>query len=89
MTKKEVLDELKQDFSEEMHDCNKYLDMAKAMRDDHEGEMSEGLYLIAHDEFTHAEFIKKCLMEEGFAMTEDERQKWQDLKERHNHIFRG
>lgn len=87
MKLEDIKSAFKKDFPEEMTDCNNYLDMAMAAQEI-DPELSHGLYLIAHDEFTHAKFIHHCLNTWGYDVPEAEATKWHELKERVRHTFR-
>lgn len=87
MERKEIAQQLHQDFMEEMHDCNKYLDMAKEAESSNDPELMQGLYMMAHDEFTHAKFMRMCVVEEGLPISEEDAHKWKELEERVHRIF--
>lgn len=88
MDRRSLVNDLHKDFVEEMHDCNKYLDMAIASEAMNDPKITKGLYMMAHDEFTHAKFMRMCAVEEGIPISEEDNHKWKELEERVHRIFR-
>ena len=88
MTVEDVNTKLKSDFADEMEDANTYFDMAKTM--EHEGQTTAaaGLYEIAKDEYTHAEFIRKYLVDNGIYISTDQLNMFDTLEERICRKFR-
>lgn len=78
----------KEDFADEIHDANKYCDMAKAAEMMGHMDLARGLYAMSHDEYTHAEFIHDCLVDWGCEISEKELMEWHELKERVHRSFR-
>ena len=80
-----IKDTFKDDFMDEVHDSNKYLKMAHTAEVMGHEELAEGLYEMAHDEYTHAKFIHLNLVDWGCDIPEKEMMKWHELEE---HIAR-
>ena len=78
----------KEDFSDEIHDSNKYCDMAKAAEEAGNLGLAKGLHAMAYDEYTHAKFIHENLVDWGCEIPEKEMMAWQQLKERVARSFR-
>lgn len=72
----------KEDFEDEIDDCNKYCDMATRASQNGYEELAQGLSMIAWDEYTHARFIHEHLADWGCVISETETTKWEMLKER-------
>lgn len=88
MTLMDIKEVFKEDFSDEMHDCNTYCNMAMAAEEMNHHHLAEGLYAMAHDEYTHAKFIHDCLVDWGCEIPEKEMMEWHELKERISRKFR-
>ena len=88
MTIEDVNSKFKNDFPDEIEDANTYFDMAKLM--EHEGQTSvaHGLYEMAKDEYTHAEFIRKYLIDNGLYIPTDQTNMFDALEERILRKFR-
>lgn len=84
----DIKDTFKEDLIDEVHDSNKYLDMAHAAEMAGHEELARGLYAMAHDEYTHAKFIHDNLVDWGCVIPEKEMVKWHELKERIYRKFR-
>lgn len=78
----------KEDFPDEMHDSNKYCDMAKVAEMDGHMELAKGLHAMSYDEYTHAKFIHDHLIDWGCEIPEKEMMEWQELCERIRRHFR-
>lgn len=87
MEYKEVVDKIKENFPDEIHDCNCYLDMAQAAKADNRTDVAHGLYLIAQDEYTHAKFLRECMIDMGISVPKEEDHKYMDLEERLQRVF--
>lgn len=83
-----IKNDFKEDFLDEIEDCNKYCDMAMAAEKMGHTELAHGLYEMAHDEYTHAHFIHDNLVDWGCEIPEKEMLKWHELKERIHRKFR-
>lgn len=77
-----IKDTFKEDFSDEIHDSNKYFEMAKAAEMMGNADLARGLYAMSHDEFTHADFIHDNLIDWGCEVDEKTMMEWHELKER-------
>ena len=88
ITLETIKNDFKEDFLDEIEDCNKYCDMAMAAEEMGHTELARGLYGIAHDEYTHAHFIHDNLVDWGYEIPEKEMLKWHELKERIHRKFR-
>lgn len=88
MTIEDVKNKFKNDFPDEIEDANAYFDMAKLM--EHEGQTSvaHGLYEMAKDEYTHAEFIRKYLIDTGIYIPSEQISMFDELEERICRKFR-
>lgn len=83
-----IKNDFKEDFLDEIEDCNKYCDMAMAAEEMGHTKLASGLYEMAHDEYTHAHFIHDNLVDWGCEISEKETLKWHELKERIHRKFR-
>lgn len=83
-----IKDSFKEDFMDEIEDSNKYLDMAVAAEEMGHERLAKGLYLMAYDEYTHADFIHDNLVDWGCEIPEKEMMMWHELKERIHRKFR-
>ena len=83
-----IKNDFKEDFLDEIEDCNKYCDMAMAAEEMGHTELARGLYEMVHDEYTHAHFIHDNLVDWGYEIPEKEMLKWHELKERIHRKFR-
>lgn len=88
MDMEHIKESFKEDFPDEMNDCNMYCDMAMAAENKGHYELAKGLYAMAHDEYTHAKFIHDNLVDWGCAISETEMMEWHELKERIHRKFR-
>lgn len=84
----DIKDSFKEDFIDEVHDSNKYCDMAMAAEMAGHENLARGLYEMAHDEYTHAKFIHDNLVDWGCEISEKEMTEWHELKERIHRKFR-
>lgn len=83
-----IKNDFKEDFLDEIEDCNRYCDMAMAAEEMGHTKLASGLYEMAHDEYTHAHFIHDNLVDWGCEIPEKEALKWHELKERIHRKFR-
>lgn len=83
-----IKNDFKEDFLDEIDDCNRYCDMAMAAEDMGHVKLAKGLYAMAHDEYTHAHFIHDNLVDWGCEISEKEMMEWHELKERIHRKFR-
>ena len=88
MSMMDIKNTFKEDFCDEINDCNKYCDMAMAAEREGNEHLEKGLYAMAHDEYTHAKFIHDMLVDWGCEIPEKEMMKWHELKERVHRKFR-
>lgn len=88
MSMHDVKETFKKDFMNEIHDTNKYCDMAHVAEMEGIHDFARGLYAMAHDEYTHADFIHDHLVDWGCEIPEKEMMKWHELKERIHRKFR-
>lgn len=87
MSISDIKDKFKKDFSDEINDANTYCDMGTAAEMEGQHDLADGLYEMAHDEYTHAYFIHANLLDWGCEIPEKERMMWQELKERFDRKF--
>lgn len=88
ITLETIKNDFKEDFLDEIEDSNKYCDMAMAAEEMGHTKLANGLYAMAHDEYTHAHFIHDNLVDWGCEIPEKETLKWHELKERIHRKFR-
>lgn len=88
MTMMDIKAAFKEDFCDEIHDANKYCDMAHTAEMSGHEYLAKGLYEMAHDEYTHAKFIHNMLIDWGYEIPEKEMMKWHELQERIHRKFR-
>lgn len=88
---KEIIREsFKERFLEEVEDCHDYMDLLKTSEEIQNGKshkLSDGLYYVAWDEYTHAKFIHECLIEWGCVIPDKELVRWYELKDRVDMTF--
>ena len=89
MTMHDIKEAFKEDFPDEIHDSNKYCDMAMAAEMMGHEELAKGLYMVSHDEYTHAKFIHDHLVDWGCEIPAEEKMNWHELEERVSRIFRS
>lgn len=87
MTHDEIMKHLHTNFMDEVKDANKYCDMAENAERMCRPDLYEGLCEMAHDEYTHAEFICSVMQQEGESLTQDEETKWNELGSRMEAFF--
>lgn len=88
MTMSDIKDSFKEDFPDEVHDSNRYCDMAMAAEMMGHETLAKGLYEMAHDEYTHAKFIHDNLIDWGCEIPEKQTMEWHELQERIRRKFR-
>lgn len=88
ITMHDIKESFKEDFPDEIHDANKYCDMASAAEMEGHEHLAKGLYEMAHDEYTHASFIHDTLIDLGCEISEKDMMMWHELKERIHRKFR-
>lgn len=77
----------KEDFSDEIDDCNKYIDLSKKAKEHGRNDLANDLSLIAWDEYTHAKCLHMWLVEWGCDINEKDLIKWHELKDRVERFF--
>lgn len=88
MTLPDILASLHQEFLDEVHGANQYLDEAWAADEMHYYDLEKGLFEMGKDEYTHARFIHHCLEKHDLALTDEERTAWDALETRIQKTFR-
>ena len=81
MEDKTLAHRLREQFCEEIEDANEYLDLAEEAERDGWHLTANGLEMIAHEEMTHANFLRERLMEWGEYHAEKD-EKWHHLLQR-------
>lgn len=66
-------------FPEEMQDARKYFEMAKEADAAGEEDLAEGFMEMAHDEYTHAQFIYNEMMDEHHPIVDAYKKMWEEL----------
>ena len=79
--KKHWKHELSEQFEEEIEDANKYLDLAEEAEEDKCYITANSLELIAHEEYSHAHFLRGRLEEWGM-FTHEDKELWEKLERR-------
>lgn len=80
---------LEHKLKEEIKDCKSYIRLARMARQhDSSRSFARGFLEIAGEEYTHAEFIKNVMMEEGIDVDEETSHKMRELKEKAEKLFR-
>ena len=81
MEDKTLANHLQEQYCEEIEDANKYLDLAEKAEHDGWHLTARGLEMIAHEEMSHASFLRERLLEWGeYHIEKDE--KWHHLLHR-------
>ena len=81
MEDKTLTHRLREQFCEEIEDAHKYLDLAEEAERDGWHLTANGLEMIAHEEMTHASFLRERLKEWG-EYHEEKDEKWHHLLHR-------
>ena len=76
MDKAAIIKKLHEELHEELEGVKEYHEMAAHAMGMHEVSLAKHLRAIAKDEFTHADYIHRVLMENGVALTDAEKQMW-------------
>lgn len=79
MTIEDISKQLHEDFSDEIHDTNKYMDMAECAKQLGHDETAYYLSEIAKDEYSHACYIYMYLKEHGIAIDKEDADAWDKL----------
>lgn len=79
MTHEEISKHLLTKFAAEMEDASGYLKMAKMSEKLEDPDLTAGLYEMAKDEFSHADFIKMFMDEKQVEIPEETKEKWTKL----------
>ncbi len=91
MTYSEIISNMAARLESEINDANEYLDMAEAAEKlagiEMNEELSTGLYGVAEDEFTHAEFIVEMIDCWHGSIPEETRQHFNELRCRYERCF--
>lgn len=87
MTHEEITKHLQEKFAGEVHGADGYLNMAEAAERMGKYELAEGLYEMAKDEYSHADFIADTMKEHGVAASKEEWEAFEALTERIKPLF--
>lgn len=74
-------------FPEEMQDARKYFEMAKQADEAGEEGLAEGFMEMAHDEYTHAQFIYNEMVEEHHPIGDAHKKMWEELDAMMGNLF--
>lgn len=85
--KNDMIEMFKENLPGEIDDTEKYLDLAKSLTNE-DVDIIRGIYEMAKDEFSHAYFIRKCLMIKGIVIPVETEQKFKSLEMRVEKVFR-
>lgn len=89
MKLEDVIEQLQEDFAEEIADSKKYLCMAKAVeRAGHSEEACYYLTEMAKDEYTHANFIHSVMVKHDIELPEEQVKEYEELEEKMKEFFR-
>lgn len=87
MTHDELTKYLQEKFTAEVTDADEYMTMAETAEKVGKEDLARGLYMIAKDEFTHADFIADTMKEHGISATKDSWEAFEALKKRVEPLF--
>lgn len=76
------------DFNDEMRVSNKYLDYAVALEKEGKDCLARRVYEMGYEEYTHARFQMETLIDEGYAISDEDRVMYENLKHRIKTLFR-
>lgn len=79
MDKAEIIKKLHEELHEELEGVKEYHEMAAHAMGMHEPMLAKHLRAIAKDEWTHASYIHKVLMENNVALSDAENQMWNQI----------
>lgn len=66
-------------FPEEMQSARKYFQMAQEADSAGEEDLAEGFMEMAHDEYTHAQFMYEEMCDAGYSICEAHKKMWEEL----------
>lgn len=81
MEEKNIREHFLEDFCEEIEDSNKYLDLSEEAEEAGMHGTAIALQMIAHEEMTHARFLRNEL-EHMHALPIEKHEKWEKLLKR-------
>lgn len=84
MNYENIIRQLSERFSDEIHDANHYYTLAMDANLNGYTDMACHLYEIACDEFTHAKYIHMVMMQYGCPIDDTAHKSWHALNERFN-----
>lgn len=87
MTHEEIVKHLQEKFTAEIKDADAYMNMAETAEKMGKEDMARGLYMMAKDEFTHADFIADTMKEHGASATKESWAAFEALKTRMQPLF--
>ena len=87
MTHEEITKHLQEKFAGEVRGADGYMNMAEAAERMGEESLAKGLYMMAKDEYSHADFIADTMKERGVAATQEDWEAFQKLTERVKPLF--
>lgn len=87
MTHDELAKYLQGKFTAEVTDADGYMTMAETAEKVGKEDLARGLYMIAKDEFTHADFIADTMKEHCISATKDSWEAFEALKKRVEPLF--
>ena len=76
MDRAEIIKKLHEELHEELEGVKEYHEMAASAMVMNDVMLAKHLRAIAKDEFTHAHYIHRVLMENGVALTDAEQKMW-------------
>lgn len=88
MTHDEIVKAMFDNFLEEIEDSEKYAQMGECAKKMGSDDLADGLFEMAYDEYTHAQFIHETITEQGITVPETIAKKWTELDEKMEAEFR-
>lgn len=82
MTHDEIVKAMFDNFLEEIESSEKYAQMGECAKKMNDADLADGLFEMAYDEYTHAEFIHDTIEEQGITIPETIKEKWMALDEK-------
>lgn len=88
MTHDEIVKAMFDNFLEEIESSEKYIQMGECAKKMGSDDLADGLFEMAYDEYTHAQFIHETITEQGITVPETITKKWTELDEKMEAEFR-
>jgi ferritin len=88
MTLDEIISHFNKELPDEINGAKSYLKMAKSAEEMQHHTLARGLYEMAHDEYTHAKFIREILIDNEVQIPSDIQTTYTEVEEHMCKLFR-